>query len=148
MQQQTAPTHISQRRLVSLSNMHQVLFLLNWSELRYCWHKYRQGLAYLKAVTGADEGAYHALERSATYWGWWKNHWATREEEFIMEVEAERFPPRQYRMRYEDLHEGIVLGQGAGYFTDLMEKSLATLFPLLMRDCQRQALIALETAGI
>jgi hypothetical protein len=63
-----------------------ILALLNWDEEAYAWFQYEQGLIYLNAYLNGQEFKEYGvrlLEENATFWNWWKNHWAQRDELFL-----------------------------------------------------------------
>ena len=62
----------------------EICKLLHWSEQQYNEFVYDCGLAYIQAVID-NESEYirQFIQRSETYWNWWKMHWEMREKEFI-----------------------------------------------------------------
>lgn len=58
--------------------------LLNWTELQYGEYVFERGTEYLHVYLQGDEYAIQVLERSPIFWAWWKNHFAKRDESFLM----------------------------------------------------------------
>lgn len=57
--------------------------LLEMKELEYEYYMLEMGWKYLRVYLKNDELPIKQLEQSATFWGWWKNQWLIREEEYL-----------------------------------------------------------------
>ncbi|MFN4248934.1 MAG: hypothetical protein ACK4EY_14500 [Flavipsychrobacter sp.] len=95
-------THIQKRKNAAVSTMQQVIELLEWSQEKYCWHKYLTGLEYLNRYTQGDAEAIGWLENQKMFWNWWKNHWTIREEQFILSASK-----MKHRINREVLYMGM-----------------------------------------
>jgi hypothetical protein len=96
-------TQVGKQQQIAAACKQQVMELLGWDELTYCEYKYEQGLAYMQTYLEGDTRALRILERSATYWGWWKLHWTIREQQSMAAVAAEP-TVKLRRMEYERVH--------------------------------------------
>jgi hypothetical protein len=79
----TKKKHIQELREQATSQEAKIMNLLQWDYERYCLFKYKAGLAFLDDYCEDDEELYKLLESSRTWWGWWKNHWLSRDASFV-----------------------------------------------------------------
>ena len=73
-------THNDRVRFGMDASMYYAMGLLEWDMMTYCMFKYECGLMYLEAYLGGDKGAIDLMQRSGSFWGWWKLHWFHREQ--------------------------------------------------------------------
>lgn len=76
-------SHLQCRRQVIEATLLNILLLLKWDELKYCYYKYHTGLDYLYLVSNGDTEVFAMLEQSRTFWNWWRNQWQLRDEAFV-----------------------------------------------------------------
>jgi hypothetical protein len=89
-----------------------ILALLNWDEGQYAWYQYEQGLAYLKAYLKGHVHSMQVLEENRTFWNWWKNHWALRDELFLnANHRSPVYSIDEARTLYEQQNTGSMLAQ-------------------------------------
>ncbi len=61
----------------------RVMSLLQWDEKQYGDYQYRMGTQYLQSYISTDPIGIDMLVDSRIFWNWWKNHWQTRDEQFL-----------------------------------------------------------------
>jgi len=88
-----------------------VMALLKCNEEQFATFQYEQGIAYLKSLASglpADDGQFmNAMERSRTFWSWWRNQWTNADECFIpCAYDLDRMQRAQV---YYELHDGRIL---------------------------------------
>ena len=84
----------------------EVCLLLNWEIMDYCQLQYDCGRAYLYWYLPCDEQARNVLERSKTYWGWWRQQWAIHDESFLSHKQViQETPIRRLAELYRELHD-------------------------------------------
>jgi hypothetical protein len=76
-------TQVKQQQQKALTLKQQVCQLLQWADEDFAAFQYEMGLAYLKEYIPNDPHGADQLSRSKTFWNWWKNQWAQRDEKFI-----------------------------------------------------------------
>lgn len=59
---------------------------LHIDEGKYAEMQYNAGVEYLRLYIPNDAWGRDELERNKTYWAWWRNQWAQRDERFLAEV--------------------------------------------------------------
>jgi hypothetical protein len=84
-----------------------VMQLLKWSETQFGQYQYEQGMAYLRAYLLGDKYGMSVMERSRTFWNWWKNHWTNFDEGFVQSARDIDRPVRE--QIYFELHDGRIL---------------------------------------
>lgn len=75
-------SHLQCRRQVIEATLINILSLLHWDEMKYCYFKYKAGLDYIFLLSKGDTDVFAMLEQSRTFWNWWRNHWQLRDEAF------------------------------------------------------------------
>jgi hypothetical protein len=125
-------SHVARVRYSHAELMKRVVELTGATEEEYCWFKYQCGLRYLinilkdvagDNITSAEIEAsydYRQMEASRAFWGWWKNQWAERDEDFIAEADA-AFAPR------EIVHANGLQGYTAGANKRMINDAYAQL---------------------
>lgn len=74
-------TNVEKRQKeLSLSKI-EIMRILNWDDLQFGEFQYEEGLKFLEHYIEDRE---HQLTRSATFWNWWKNEWAFRDESLLI----------------------------------------------------------------
>ena len=76
-------THTQAIRQKAETLKEKVCRLLEWDDQQYAEFQYETGLNYLRHYIGFDPQAIDMLTRTRTYWNWWKNQWAIRDNQFI-----------------------------------------------------------------
>lgn len=108
--------------------------LLEWNEEQYCWYKYRQGLEYLRVYLFGDAHAISIIERSPVFWGWWKNHFTIREEEYLQHTqELENMPISKRAAAYVKLHDAKMLAEEMNPTSQMLGDSYATMIQQLIK---------------
>lgn len=98
---ETKPTHIGSRRMAAQRAQNRIMKILRIDEEAYSWHKYKAGLAFLRHYTRGDHDAIRWISGSRIYWGWWKNEWLNREEEFLLDAyRLDKLPVKVRRRAY------------------------------------------------
>jgi hypothetical protein len=64
----------------------QIQQLLKWSDEQYGQFIYSTAIAYLHKYIPGDADGIANLERDKIFWGWFKNQWNIRDNEFLMAV--------------------------------------------------------------
>ena len=70
-----------------IKTQQSVMQVLKWNEQDYADNVYNCGLAYLQYYIG-DESMLiiSQIQKSKTFWNWWKKHWEKRDENFLSVV--------------------------------------------------------------
>lgn len=89
----------------------KILNMLNWDALEYGQLQYEFGLTYLRAYIPDDLQAIDLLERSKTFWAWWRNHWTLRDAQFIEMVDPRHFTIESLRAQYRCYNDPYSLTQ-------------------------------------
>jgi hypothetical protein len=103
-----------------------IMALLNWDEMDYAQFVYEQGLAYIRAyLRDVQYRDYNigVLERSKTFWTWWKNHWAQRDEMFIATCCETGCSTEEARKLYSQCHSGTMLAHAIHPNAVVLEES-------------------------
>jgi len=134
---QTKVTHIQSRRDAAEHCKRVICNMLHWSELKYCWYKYLTGLEYLRIYTKGDNYCIDQLERSKTFWGWWKNQWTLREEVFISDAEdMERISLDKRRSSFESKHNPSMLAAEMNQVSQSLGESYAFMIGKVFEEAR------------
>jgi len=137
MTQSKTATHIQSRRDAAQRSMGRVCRLLHYSEDSYCWMKYRRGLEYLRIYLRGDTHAISQMERSSIYWGWWKNQWTLREEEFLTHyADLERLSVKTRRLSYGYLHNAAALAAEMNPTSKSLGESYAAMIAQVFEEAK------------
>ena len=80
----------------------KVIKQLQISEQEYAQYQYEQGLEFLERYIPSDPAGIDFLQRSKTYWQWWKNHWFIRDRRFLLLFPTG--PAKTLNHSYRQLH--------------------------------------------
>lgn len=107
-----------------------IIELMECSKLQYCSFQYEQGLKYLEKYVG-DEA--WRLERSDTFWNWWKNQWLLRDEQLLI-GHLENCCLSLRRTVYSDIHDGVHLASDIHPNKYIMERSYAIMMDQFIKQ--------------
>lgn len=72
---------------INISAQQEVQKMLNWSDMEYSTFQYETGMEYLHWYIPSDTKSIALLERSRSFWAWWKKRWNDRDIEFINNIQ-------------------------------------------------------------
>ena len=73
-----------------MDNKQLIQKTLNHSELSYGQMVYQGGLLWINRYFFFDELMEDIIQRSAMFWGWWKQQWSLRDAEFVYQTSLTR----------------------------------------------------------
>jgi len=123
-------TYIKTIKAQDLNQQQQICELLGITEMEYCQNQYNKGLAYAKAQVDGDVFGYAILERSKSFWAYWKNEFAKREAHFL-----NTFSSYDYEFllnEYDFIHSAA--GIKSSKPVEYLEKEIAYLWHQVWRE--------------
>lgn len=99
-----------------------VMHVLKRTEQEYAENIYNCGINYLQYYIGEESPAILSeIQKSKTFWNWWRQHWQQRDENFIAIVNSS-VGVYDWREVYKEIHDartlaaeiypsGVVLGE-------------------------------------
>lgn len=96
-------SHTAMIKTIQQYTREKVMGLLEWDDLRYGEFQMQQADAYLEHHIGADVWGLKEIRESEHFWKWWRNHWFTRDADFIADAKGMSVDDR--RLYYEVCHE-------------------------------------------
>lgn len=112
--------------------------LLNWTEERYSQYVYDCGMEYLSEYLENDAYGISVLETSRIFWTWWKNHFANRDENFLL-LNA-KCPVRNLELRvqlYEHYNEAKMLAACIHPNSVVLNESYAMMVKEVITETQK-----------
>lgn len=118
------------QRLISL--------LLEMKPLEYEYRILETGWEYLRIYLKNDEHHVAMLEQSPTFWGWWKNQWLIREEEYLERYEDWLKIGMDFKMAaYKALHNPKSLAAELHPRTKSLGNSFAEMIPMVWEEAKK-----------
>lgn len=134
------PTHAESRKNAAQRCMKRVMWLLHWDAEQYTHFKYEEGMRYLAIYLGGDVHAIGLIERSPVFWGWWKNQWTIREEEYLNDTDRLSMQPVSRReATYCALHDAAALAEEQNPSAKGLGESYASMMSMLFKEAKKQA---------
>lgn len=107
-------TLLLNQRAERLTNQQRIMKMIGWTELEYSAFIHDTGLDYLYRYIPTDYAGIEALIRSRVFWNWWKNQWAIRDAEFLLDddpsVANYKWHHSPRRLVMEIFPDAVVLG--------------------------------------
>ena len=129
-------TCIQERRDTLLSIASQICFALHIKEDKYYTWIFEMGCRYLEILIPDDMEARQQISNSPIYWGWWKNHWAVRDEAWLIEIDIIDTDEECFEL-YKRLHNPRRLVSSVGYYGQRLNDSYATMIGALNKSFSR-----------
>lgn len=97
--------------------------VLGWNDEQFANYQMQCGYDYLRSTFGPDLPFLDEVVKCKAFWGWWKNHWTRRDEEFLMMAGLlRRHEAEEY---YKLMHEPG--GIGFTPHAEIMEETYALM---------------------
>lgn len=114
------------------TDMERVCEILSFDQLQYCQFQYLTGLDFIKAYY--PEGyLQNAIERSKTFWSWWKLKWMNRDYVFLhSDIERQELSMR-YRY-FSALNDVSILRNELIPIPAILKEAMRLLEHPLFRD--------------
>lgn len=109
--------------------------LLKWREEQYADFVWQCGTRYLQAYLKGDEHSVKQLEYNRVFWTWWKNHWANRDEDFLLLNKHRPVDNIDIRVQlYEHYNDGVQLARSIHPNSVVLNDSYASMMDELVAD--------------
>ena len=109
--------------------------LLKWQEEHYAQFVWDCGLEYLRHYLPGDEHSVKMLEYSRVFWAWWKNHWANRDENFIlMNIHHPLDGVERMVQLYEHYNDGALLAKSIHPNSTILNETYALMMKELVAE--------------
>lgn len=132
------PTHADSRRNAAQRCMKRVMHLLHWDVLQYTTYKYEEGVRYLHIYLEGDMHDIALIERSPVFWGWWKNQWTIREEEYLNHADSLDKIGVSLRLdSYKGLHNAAMLAAEMNPTSKGLGESYANMMGMLIKEAKK-----------
>ncbi|MBD3748971.1 MAG: hypothetical protein IE931_05700 [Sphingobacteriales bacterium] len=124
-------TYIQKIKQQDLSNQQLIMQMLHLSDEEYFNNVFDRGMDYAREETDGDEFGQQILTQSPSFWAYWKNEWAKREQHFLaMYKDSDCFDFLSDEYDFIHSYKGIV----AAKRKELREKEIAEVWTKVWRE--------------
>lgn len=129
------PAHKESRKEAADRLKRSVVKILKCTADQFIEFQYNEGRKYIKYFMPGDKPAAAMLENSRTFWNWWKNHWANRDETFLDLHQKYPINNREVLLQlYLQYHDGKTLAESIHPNSVVLDESCGEMIKELLTE--------------